>query len=109
MEVLGKPLNLWSMVLVSQLTSGAVFGENRWDAGYRTPHLKSVCSLSCCWVLCWEQDFYTIFLYAFCKMVLFCTRKKLLGNFKKIKFKAKQNLPHLTCSFFWGGGIFAFL
>lgn len=36
-------------------------------------HLNSLCFMSCCWVLCREQSFFffnTVFLYAFCKVVL---------------------------------------
>lgn len=36
-------------------------------------HLNSLCFMSCCWVLCREQSsffFNTVFLYAFCKVVL---------------------------------------
>lgn len=37
-------------------------------------HLDGLCFISCCWVLCWGESFffffYTVFLYAFCKVVL---------------------------------------
>lgn len=75
----------WSMVFRSQLTSGTVFGE---QVGCRLlmSHLNSLCFISCCWVLRWEQSFfffffYTVFLYAFCKVVLFLYKKKTPGQF----------------------------
>lgn len=74
------------MVFGSQLTSGTVFGE---EVGCRLLmfHLKSLCFISCCCVLCWEQFFVFCFLFLilyfcmpFAKWCCFCTRKKLLGN-----------------------------
>lgn len=71
----------WSMVFGSQLSSGTVFGE---QVGCRLLmyHLNSLCFISCCWVLGWEQWFVllfffnTVFLYAFCKVVLIVLYKK---------------------------------
>lgn len=72
----------WGMVFRSQLTSGTVFGE---QVGCRLlmSHLNSLCFISCCWVLRWEQSFFFFILYfcmPFAKWCCFCTRKKLLGN-----------------------------
>lgn len=50
--------------------------------------LNSLCFISCCWVLCWgEYFFYTVFLYAFCKVVLtvFVQEKKPPGQFSCCK------------------------
>lgn len=83
---LGKASTFWNMVFGSQLTSGTVFGE---EVGCRLLmfHLKSLCFISCCCVLCWEQFFVFCFLFLilyfcmpFAKWCCFCTRKKLLGN-----------------------------
>lgn len=57
-------------------------------------HPNSLCFISCCWVLDWEQWFVlfvgffffnTVFLYAFCKVVLFLYKKKTLGQFSCCK------------------------
>lgn len=52
----------WSMVFGSQLTSGTVFGE---QVGCRLLmyHLNSLCFISCCWVLGWEQWFVLLFFF----------------------------------------------
>lgn len=93
------------MVLGSQLTSGAVFGE---QVGCRLPNAspeERVFSKLLLGIMLGASFFYTIFLYAFCKMLLFCTRKKLLGNLKKKKENLKQNKTfHISLVLFLGGG-----
>lgn len=60
----------WGRTLRHRGTPGTMLGRQVGSRLLKT-HLNDLCFISCCWVMCCGSlFFYTVFLYAFCKVAL---------------------------------------